>query len=288
MRFLVIFGCCILLLFSVTTLGVLAKAPHSCAPSVPPPVTGPLAQPAAVKGLLFINEVLLTPHAIWNCSSVGPYTAKNNSWVEIYNAQAQAFDLYAVHAALDNGPQTGIFYFPFGSAIAAHSFLVVFPQINSPLFQNQTSRLRLLINDISVDDITIPALGRDQSYARMPDGSATWQITTLPTIDASNTNTSSSANGGTNSTSTATGSSHGTVTHSNHPTQNTGTGVQPTWTTLHLPATPTMTSVFSSTISLPAINSDPQQADTWHKLILSALVIALGLTLWWCWKLSSK
>lgn len=285
MRSLAICFCCILLLFSVTTLGVSAKAFHGCAPSVPPSVAGTLTQPAAVKGLLFINEVLLIPHTIWNCSDSG---LVNNSWVEIYNSQAQAFDLYGVHAALDNGPQTGIFYFPFGSAIAAHGFLVVFPQSNSPLFKSKPLRVRLLLNNIPVDDVIIPSLGRDQSYARVPDGSTTWQITNSPTIDASNISSSANSgnNGGTSSANTPTGSSRGTGTYSNSPD-----GVQPTWTTLHLPGTPDATPTYSSatpSTSSSTVNSGSPQADRLHKLLLSALVLALGLALWWCWKLSGK
>jgi hypothetical protein len=47
--------------------------------------------------------------------------------------------------------------------------------------------LRFLIGDTTIDQVSLPALGADQSYARVPDGSNTWEITKSPTINASNT-----------------------------------------------------------------------------------------------------
>jgi hypothetical protein len=141
-----------------------------------------------VSGNLFINEVLLTPQAIWNCSELVDHTSTNDVWVEIYNSQNVAYDLSSAFTSLDSGPNTNGFYFPSNSIIAAHSFLVVFPRSSGPFSATETTTLRLLISGIPVDEVKLPTLSMpmDTSYARIPDGSDTWQWLDNPTIGASN------------------------------------------------------------------------------------------------------
>jgi hypothetical protein len=130
----------------------------------------------------------LTPNANWNCSDTGPASLANDTWVEIYNSQDVAYNLDNVQAALDHGAGTNPFYFPVHSAIAPHSFLVVFPRTQVNFFNSETSRIRLLISGIAVDTVILPTtnMAIDTSYARVPDGGDTWQILNVPTIGASN------------------------------------------------------------------------------------------------------
>src|SRR5207244_7174065 len=142
--------------------------------------------PPAQPGTLLINEVLTLPHSTWNCSESGTYTPINDAWVELYNPQNQPFDLYSVHSNLDSGPNTNAFYLPFGSAIAAHGYLIVFPRTSEAFLSTEGVILRLIINNVVIDEIIIPSLGADQSYARITNGSTIWQVTSNPTVDASN------------------------------------------------------------------------------------------------------
>jgi len=212
-------------------------------------------------------------------------------WVELYNSQDQPFDLYSVHASLDSGPNTALFLFPFGSAMASHGFLVVFPFTS---LNTETATLRLIIDGVVVDQVTIPSLAQDQSYARTPDGTSTWQIADSPTIDASNNPVlvtptpipKKSNNGGNNKQST--GSSHtgttDTTEKTNRPTL--VNGVQPTWGALHFPPKT------SSPLAVPTptvVSTSPSPAgdnmDILRKILLTATVMALAMALIWCWRL---
>ena len=85
----------------------LSASTHGCAPPIPPPVPGsPLPTPA-IPGRLLINEVLSLPQSRWNCSEqVNTYSISSDSWVELYNPQSQASNLYAAHASFDTGPNS--------------------------------------------------------------------------------------------------------------------------------------------------------------------------------------
>ena len=309
-RFLTLASILLLLTLVLTPSFVSAAKKHGCAPVTPPTVSGTLVQPPAARGTLFINEALLTPHSTWNCSELGTYTSSNDAWIEIYNAQNQPFDLYSVHTSIDSGPNTNPFYLPFGSSIAPYGFLVVFPRLNANFIATETTTWRLLIGGIPIDEVSIPLLGEDQAYARIPDGSPTWVITSTPTIDANNISSvipptpkrtkveatataraTSGKNKGSGSINKGgTGGSRGD-THNNG--SNTGTangqqqvaGVQPTWTSLKYPdgvtATPA-TGTPSSNAILQVSNND---LDVPHKILLTLLVVALAAALFWCWRL---
>jgi len=312
-RFLAVVCVVILLVLSTTSSLAFATSQHGCAPVTPPPVAGPLTQPPAGSGILFINEVLLVPHSTWNCSESGTYTPTSDAWAEIYNSQDQPFDLYAVHASIDSGPNTNPFYLPFGSAIAPHSFLVVFPRTDSRFLSTENSTWRLLLSGVPVDEITIPSLSEDQSYARVPDGSSAWQISSSPTIDASNTvvqptptlskrdatatarsargtgSRSSDKGSGGNTGRGRSGGNNGTGGSgwdSGGSRQKQADGVQPAWTALQFPNTTPATSAVSTSGGI--LSSSPQVVDgidTPHKILLTILVVALALALLWCWRL---
>ncbi|HTI14721.1 MAG TPA: hypothetical protein VL461_09155 [Dictyobacter sp.] len=148
--------------------------------------SSPTAQPQPVQGLIFINEVLSNPHSIWNCTDhTGNFSL--NTWIELYNPQNQNIDLYAEHALLDEGSgSTNLYYLPLGSIIPAHGYLILFPCPQTCFPQANSTILRLNVNGVIVDQTTIPYLASDTSYARIPDGSSSWKVTTTPTIQSSN------------------------------------------------------------------------------------------------------
>lgn len=186
MRFLVVAGILFVFVLSVTISHTAMAIQHGCASSVPLPVSGTPTAPPTTTGIIFINEVLLTPGSRWNCNDTGPYSANNDSWVELYNSQSYPVDLYAGRAGLDTGTGTDIYFLPANSVIAAHGFLVIFPRTSMAFSSQNIATIRLLISGIEVDRVALPTLGGDTSYARVPDGGTTWQTTLTPSIDTSN------------------------------------------------------------------------------------------------------
>lgn len=303
---------CVVYLLATHVTFVHAITKHGCASPIPPAVAGPLYQPATTQGSLFINEVLLTPHSNWNCSEVSPaYTPTNDTWVELYNPQNQPLDLYAVHTSIDSGANTNSFYLPFGSAIAAHGYLVVFPRTSPSFISTESTTWRLLVSGIPVDEVKLPPLGEDQSYARIPDGGSTWEISVAPTVDASNalpvatpTKTPRGSTGGVGiGTGTPVGSGTGAggiiPGQGGQGGQFSGTsgtsgngqqvdGHQPSWNTLasstSVASTPSVNT--SGTSTSPVLPSTgPSTMDVPRKILLTVLVVALALALVWCWRL---
>jgi len=229
------------------------------------------------------NEVLLTPHSTWNCSeSSGTYFAASDSWIEFYNTQNEPYNLYTAHATIDSGPNTNQYYFPFAASIAAHSYLVIFPYLNNSDFViTKTPTFRLVISSIVIDQVTVPTLGPDQSYARTSDGAPSWEITSTPTIDASNTSLITPTAG-------VSGVSPGTPSA----TQVIASGTQPAWKKLLMP-TPTSQLVL---VASPAtVATAASQANSigptsssglslTQQIILTLLISALGVTLLLGWR----
>jgi hypothetical protein len=272
----------IALFLNTNTPHASSASTHGCAPSIPPPVPGSPAHAPATPGILLINEVLSTPGSTWNCSEPNKtFSIRNDSWVELYNPQNQPFDLYAAHASFDTGINTSVYYFPLGAAIAAHGYLVLFPAVYSDTLVIGAN-LRLLIGGVTIDQVTLPALMVDQSYARIPDGSNTLRITNTPTIDASNMASQVSPSPP-NQERGAYGNTHSTPTHA--------TGTQPTWSNLQLP---TQVATFTTAVN-PALITSPASPvavstgwDTPRRILLTVLAVALALMLFWCWRLFSK
>ncbi len=272
---------------------------HGCAPAIPPTVSGSPAPVPATAGIIALNEILLNPATAWNCSDTAGASSPTDSWIELYNPQSQPLNLYSGHAMLDTGPGTNPYYFPLGASIAAQGFMVIFPFTRLSFTSSVTLSVRLIVNGTIIDQVTIPQLNPDQSYARMPDGSGKWQITASPTIDASNmtglvtptpTPTKSSGNGNTSSGNTSSGTSN-TTTGSQTKIVS---GVQPSWTKITLPVTPTSPAANNSsagtptTLSTPASTPAPQTGDSFdipRRIIVTLLLIALAATLFWCWRL---
>ena len=265
---------------------------HGCAPSIPPPVPGsPVAAPAT-PGILLINEVLSMPGSPWNCSELNKtFSIKSDSWVELYNPQNQPYNLYTAHASFDTGPNTLTYYLPFGAAIAPHSYLVIFPEVylSMPI---SAGSLRLVIAGITIDEVNIPALPTDHSYARVPDGSNNWQITNTPTIDASNMASQVSPTPTSSSSSLPNQGSGGYVKAASTPAI--GTGTQPVWSNLQF-STPASAITSTTDSTSPTLTTSPTSSastisngwDTPHRILLTVLTVALALMLFWCRRLFS-
>ena len=279
-------GIAVFLLFLAIAAPVYASTPaHGCAPMTPPPVSGSLVTPPATPGIVVINEILNNPDSAWNCAEpAGSFTLATDSWVELYNPQNQPFNLYAARASLDDGPNTPSFHFPFGAAIAARGYFVVFPDSYTGMLNGGGLGLQLTFGGTVIDQVSTPTLPADNAYARIPDGSTNWQITNNPTIDASNlpstpitstpvTTKTSSGNG---SGSTGTGDTTPTLV----------TGKQPGWEKLQLPAVDSAATPISNSplVASPIASPISSAWDVQRRIILTVLVVALALSLFWCWK----
>ena len=257
---------------------------HGCAQPVPPGIPGNPSPAPAASGIIVINEVLLTPHSTWNCSENGAYFTTTDSWIELYNTQNQPYNLYAAHTAIADTTNTSMYFMPFGTSIAAHGYLVLFPYTDALFKETTTPTLKLIVNNVVVDQIAVPLLGPDQSYARTSDAAATWQISTLPTIDASNTSmlTPTPTSGG--SSGSGGSGSGGVITPTPNPTKVLVSGKQPQWSTMQFPATATVTAVtlLQSPSTTPATINNAS-LDTPRRILLTILVFAFAITLFWCW-----
>src|SRR5438552_5518332 len=183
--------CLLCCLFGVTALPAAGASHQVCLPTA----SGQRSTPPEQAGTVLINEVLLFAKRMWSCPGASSVPSSDNkSWLELYNPQSLSFNLYIAHAAIDGGPNMPAMYFPFGTTIAAHDFLTIFPDTNIifPGGTPETFIRRLLFNGTVIDQITIPAkIGPGQpyegySYARTPDGASKWVITNSPTIGNSN------------------------------------------------------------------------------------------------------
>ena len=145
--------------------------------------------------------------------------------------------------------------------------------------------VRLLIEGVTIDEIDIPSLNVDQSYARIPDGSSSWQITNTPTIDASN---SISQPGSALSPTVSSSNQGSTGTRGASSTPAPILNTQNVWSSLQFPTpasteTPVTRSTATYTPSLStSVNDD---WDTSHRILVTTLIIALALMLFWCWRL---
>jgi hypothetical protein len=316
MRVSVCLLCLLLLFFVENPLSAVGASQQACLPAIQGSITIPPEQ----AGTVLINEALLSSKKSWSCpgatSVPGP---TDTSWLELYNPLALSFDIYSVHAAIDGGSGTTPMYFPFGSAIAAHGFLTIFPNKNI-IFPNNTPETfirRLLFNGTVIDQITIPVnLGTDQSYARMPDGASAWVITTTPTIGYSNVlptatpkpirtpkpvtakkKSSASKISGKVSIKSAPGktlsTNPGPATTPQSSSPGVVNGVQPPWHQLQLPnsSSPQSASAVSTVTPMAPIdttaNAPPANnasADIPRKLLFTGLAIACAGALFWCWR----
>lgn len=319
MRFFVI-ACLILsVAFSSALIPTPTAQAQACLPDISAAST-PEGTPQPSTELIVINEVLLLPiQAPLHCTTpLAVAQLPAGPWIELYNTQIQPFQL--VHASLDGGPNTNAFTLT-NTSIPAHSFIVVFPYINNAFVSTFTSKLRLLLNGIILDqvELPLPLLAQDKSYARIPDGSPSWQITpntggtTSTTIGQSNNVTITIAKATTQpqkkstaiakpktakQTSTTNATNKQTSNQAQQPSSSSSNSstvksqvpqLQPNWKLVRLPtqiaeSTPTT----PTTPDIPNTTRPPNTPDIPKKIAVSLLVITLALVLWWCRKLFFK
>ncbi len=149
----------------------------SCSRQEPVP-TGPV-QPTIVA--VQINEVYARG------------TAANPDWIEIYNPNASSVDMsgYKVYAlAGKNGTKTKK-ALPAGTTIAAKGYMavVVNDTVSATGFDLSAAGETVWLENAAgsvIDNVLYPSLGVDSSYARKPDGAATWAVVTPPTRAGAN------------------------------------------------------------------------------------------------------
>jgi hypothetical protein len=288
---LLVFPC--LLLISSSVHGAQA---HGCAPDTPPPLSGNPITPQAKAGIILINEVLNNPASAWNCADpAGNYSFDTNSWVELYNPQSQPFNLYPTHTQISIDGGTNWYQVPFGTSIASNGFLVLFPDEKLPA--SPSWNVILTMGNTLIDSIKIPALGPDQSYARLSNGPS-WSTTDQPTIDASNdiaTPTSTPTSTLTSiPTATSMGTSKGTGSNGSGASTPAALGTQPAWNKVQFPpgVTPTTGAPTLADSSTPASGQSQSPPTTqnggsngWQIALIITLVLLLLGVLTWCWRL---
>lgn len=162
---------------------------------------------------IFLIALLLTAALLLSCSRDEPFiappippaevtvklneiysrgTSGNEDWIEIYNPSTAAIDISG-YKIYDNGGQSGSKpkkEFPSGTTITAGGFyVIVVDDTTESGFGLSSGGEQVWLeksNGSLIDQITFPALGVDSSYARKPDGSNNWEITTPPTKGSSN------------------------------------------------------------------------------------------------------
>ncbi len=122
--------------------------------------------------------------------------AGNLDWVEIYNSSSTQIDISG-YKIYDSGAKSGTKskkLFPSNTVILAKGFKVII--VDTATFVSDTSGFGISSSGETVwlenaagsliDTIAIPALGKDTSYARVPDGSTLWAKTIPVTKGTSN------------------------------------------------------------------------------------------------------
>lgn len=284
--FLLAFLCIFSSILFKTASGYAAQVP-ACAPDTPSPVSGAIPSASPHPGLVLINEVLSNPASTWNCSEPPGSTSRTkNSWIEIYNPQKQALDLYAAQARISLDEKKHWAFLPQGSAVTAGGHLVLFPLTWFQTELPEISNVALDIGGTIVDQASIPLLAPNQSYARIPDGSRYWQSTDHPTINASNILATPEASATTSPIKTPQKGNDSLVT----PVTPANSGTQTAWNQIQLPhpPVPNLSPMPTTLASLqhPLSSDEPasrQKIGTF--VLITILLLLLSGVFVWCWRL---
>ena len=130
--------------------------------------TEPGSKPSDVQGL-FINEVCSNP-------------TDEIDWIELYNASGADIDLSGYHLQDDKGSEEE-YTFPAGSKIASGEFYVLVGAKNNPDggtfgfgISSGGDQLTLLDEAYAViDQVVVPEMDTDFTYARTEDGGSEWE-----------------------------------------------------------------------------------------------------------------
>ena len=115
-------------------------------------------------------------------------TVANPDWIELYNPNADSIDIggYAVYNLAGKTGAKPKKTIPVGTHIQGTGYyvLVVNDTISTSAFDLSAAGETVWFANATgtaIDSVAIPALGIDSSYARKPDGTGAWVITTPPT-----------------------------------------------------------------------------------------------------------
>ncbi|MBN1477780.1 CotH kinase family protein, partial [Candidatus Sumerlaeota bacterium] len=136
---------------------------------------------------LWINEVLSSN----GVTSFDPDFSETGDWIEIFNFGPDAADLTGL-ALSDDPADPAKWLFPPGTSIPAGHYTIIWCDDHDyvGLAMHTNFRLSSAGEDVilwdtaagmALNQVTIPALETDESYARLPDLQATWLETTIPT-----------------------------------------------------------------------------------------------------------
>jgi hypothetical protein len=238
--------------------------------SLPPtPTSGSPLDPSSIK----LNEILTNPTKDWNCDGKAD---GSDQWIELINTSGSDESLFG----LQLGSQGKSVLLSSSYRIAAYSYLIIFSnQIPTIPLSRGSGQLDLLDGSGTViDAVNYPALGTDQSYARSPNGTGQWQVTTTPTPGAANVITSGSSP---TPTPTATSRSGGGGSSSpTAPSTPIGSVVIPTDASS---AVALQNQGGSSPTSTGGTGTSDQGVSSWLKIALIALIGAalLGVIIWY-------
>jgi hypothetical protein len=309
--------CIIYLALSVTFLYANAtqastpgtKSPVSCAFATPTYTPNPVTlTPTPDPNLHFyINEVMFTYTNSTKFQCMQKITkALQVLWIEFYNPGPQPLEtnrfILSIQHAGDSQSQ-----YEFGMVLPGKGFVVDFIPYN--LTKNNDKPAQITVETVAhraIDTVTFPSLtgtpllATGNSYARIPDGSNSWQTTNQPTLGsvnmASKTKTSKKQSSNTKLTSTKSKASktlHPDTTAADT-TDTTDTAAtqltQPHWQTLRFPhvtppqSTQTRVSRSNNNHHIPP-NTTNSATTLPGKLLLTVLLLALFAALQWSWRL---
>ena len=150
------------------------------------------ALPSPIKGQVVINELLANNQA----GSTDEF-GQMEDWLEIYNRSSEALDLVGLQLT-DNPSNPGKFFFPRGSVILPHDYLMVWLDedggqgINHASFKLSGSGEFLMLSDstgVVFDSVSFGQQLADISFGRYPNGTGNFEQ--MPTtFDAPNSLTS--------------------------------------------------------------------------------------------------
>lgn len=278
--------------------------------------TTPQATPSVLptQGSIVINEVLLLPltASLYCTPMAGTPDTTNAPRIELYNTSA--LSIHLPHGGIDSGPNTTVYNFTL-DVIPAHSFIVIFLPINQATEISKNAMLRLTSSGTVLDQVALPVLPADTSYARTTDGGALWHVVQNPTLGISNVpppqatataaikkptatpkvrhatptaRAKSSSRSRGHSTDTTTGQAADT-TQDAEKIQAQNKYIQANWKDVHVPTPESHTGTIDTS---PAPSpTGAQQSDSGNvpqKIMLSVLLLALTLVLWQCRRLFRK
>lgn len=272
---------------------------QSCVPTVTNSTPMGTTNSSPTPGSILINEILFTS-TTQSCPPLVSDSGPNSTQIELYNASDTPLQL--LNARLDSGPNSPSFSFA-SNPIPAKGYIAVVASNNAVFQTTNTTMLRLIVNTIIIDQVVVPMLAPGESYARVPDGSTKWQISSTPTIGSSNVILPPSvatpkAQATSRSSQTATGSNHTTkgraTTTSPAQTlhkqatsiaslekpQPTIPPLQPKWDVLHTPTRTAEEPVTSETTAMHTTTPSNNPTDMPKKIVLSLLAIAFIAALW--------